>query len=320
MGDAARRHRQPDIDGLDRAVDAIKAKPQCARADIVAHQHMDEVLHQPAGAGDDRLLGDDRLEQIMQAVIDRRRDDRDERLVDAAERLIETAQEFGGKTRGERRARLVHQRADGFEAEPAQRRAGFRLTAARRRWADPPAPRLPGPRAERTEALGESATAPRPCRACRPPQAVPADRNAQALRQDRRSVSPRRRTDALSLRCRGKNRRRRCLSSPRRSGRRVARRPQRQPAQRGIVGGGIDGAHLQKTRFRPRVGQRLADRQAPPPPPPRSRRRCAGRRRRQRQGRTAGQDRPACRICWLVCGIDRLRREKALDRPARQPN
>ena len=36
MGDAARRQRQPDIDGLDRAVDAIEAKPQRARAGVVA--------------------------------------------------------------------------------------------------------------------------------------------------------------------------------------------------------------------------------------------------------------------------------------------
>ena len=126
MGNAARRRGETDIDGLDRAVDAIEAKPQRARADIVAHQHMHEILHEPAGARDDRLRRDDRLERIMQAVIDRRRDDGDERLVDAAERLVETAQEFGGKTRGKRRARLVDQRADGFEAEPAQRGAGFR--------------------------------------------------------------------------------------------------------------------------------------------------------------------------------------------------
>ena len=53
---------------------------------------MGQCLHQPAGAGDDGFLGEDRLQQIMQAVIDRRRDDGDERLVDAAERLIEAAQ------------------------------------------------------------------------------------------------------------------------------------------------------------------------------------------------------------------------------------
>ena len=76
--------------------------------------------------GNDRLLRQDRLEQITQAVIDRRRNNGDERFLDAAERLIETAKQLGRETRGKRRARLVEQRADGFEAEPAQRRAGFR--------------------------------------------------------------------------------------------------------------------------------------------------------------------------------------------------
>ena len=56
------------------------------------------------------------------------------------------------------------------------------------------------------------------------------------------------------------------FSSPqnrtRRGGRRIARRPQSKAPQRGIIGGGIDGAHLQKARFRPRVGQRLAGRKA----------------------------------------------------------
>ena len=125
MGDAARRRGKPDIDGLDRAVDAIEAKPQRARADVVAQPAHGRGLHQPAGAGDDRLRGDDRLEQIMQAVIDRRRDDRHERLVDAAERLVEAAQELGGKTRGKRRARFVDQRADGFEDRAGGARAGF---------------------------------------------------------------------------------------------------------------------------------------------------------------------------------------------------
>ena len=125
MGGAARRRREPDIERLDRAIDAVEAKPQTPRADIVAAEHVHQGLHEAAGAGDDRLPRDDRLEQIMQAVIDRRRHDRDERLVDAAERLVETAQELGGKTRGKRRARLVHERAHRFEAEPAERVAGF---------------------------------------------------------------------------------------------------------------------------------------------------------------------------------------------------
>ncbi len=91
MGNAAGRRGETDIDGLDRAIDAIKAKPKAARADVVADEHMDEILHQPAGAGDDGRRRDDRLDEIVQAVIDRRRDDGDERLVDAAECLIETA-------------------------------------------------------------------------------------------------------------------------------------------------------------------------------------------------------------------------------------
>ena len=49
---------------------------------------------------------------------------------------------------------------------------------------------------------------------------------------------------------------------PRRGGRRVARRPQRQAPQRGIVGGGIGVAHLQKFRFGPGVGQQVAGREA----------------------------------------------------------
>src|SRR5579862_5414473 len=36
MADAARRRRKPDSDGLDRTVDAIEAKPQGARSDVVA--------------------------------------------------------------------------------------------------------------------------------------------------------------------------------------------------------------------------------------------------------------------------------------------
>ncbi len=49
------------------------------------------------------------------------------------------------------------------------------------------------------------------------------------------------------------------VSAQRRGGWRVACRPQCQAAQCGIVGGGIHRAHLQKIRFRPRVGQRFAD-------------------------------------------------------------
>ena len=126
MADVARRQRQPDIDCFDRAVDIVEAKPQSAGANVVAGEHVDERLHEAIGVGDDRVMGEDRLDQITQRMIDRRRDDRHQRLVDAAERLIDAAQQLGGKARGERRARLVEQRADGLEAEPAQRGASVR--------------------------------------------------------------------------------------------------------------------------------------------------------------------------------------------------
>jgi hypothetical protein len=62
----------------------------------------------------------------MQAVIDRRRDNRRERLVEEAARLVEPAQELFGKARGKGRPRLVEQGANGFEAEPPQRGADVR--------------------------------------------------------------------------------------------------------------------------------------------------------------------------------------------------
>ncbi len=108
--------------GLGRAIDAIKGKPQRARSDVVAHEHMHEGLHQAACQRDDGLLGEDRLDEITQAVIDRRGDDGDERLIEAAERLIDPPKKRGRETRGKGRARLVEERAHGFEAEPAQRR------------------------------------------------------------------------------------------------------------------------------------------------------------------------------------------------------
>ena len=197
MRDITRRQRQPDIDSFDRAIDVVEAKPQCARADVVAGEHVNERLHEAIGVGDDRVMGEDRLDQITQRMIDRRRDDRHQRLVDAAERLIDAAQQLGRKARGERRARFVEQRADGLEAEPAQRGA-----SVRRKPQCPDRQRrqrrgfLAAGQDER-QASCESATAPRPRPACRRRQAAPAARNFFAvLQQDRRAVSPRRRTDA----------------------------------------------------------------------------------------------------------------------------
>ena len=207
--------------------------------------------------------GDDRLEQIMQAVIDRRRDDRDERLVDAAERLVETAQQFGGKTRGKGRARLVDQRADGFEAEPAQRRAGFRRKP---QGFDRQGGKRRGFLARRQNAEGRGVKArQRPGRAGRSGDGKPrrqaemaepggkiGDELLLAAEQMRRAFDVEEKTVGAVV----------SSKFQRRSGRRVARRPQGEPAQRGIVGGGIDGAHLQNARFRPRVGQGFADRKS----------------------------------------------------------
>ena len=104
------------------------------------------------------------------------------------------------------------------------------------------------------------------------------------------------------------------LFTPRRGGRRVARRPQGDAAQRGIVGCGIDCAHLQPVGFGPRIGQGFADRKA-----------CGFRRLVQggdvqAAARSNGEDEGPVRIDRLVCRGERLRREKARDRPVRQPN
>src|SRR6516165_3431189 len=107
MRDIAAWQGERDIDGRNAAVDAVEREPQAARADIVTHEHLREPLHVAARERDDRVLGEDRLEQITQRMIDRRRYDRPERLLDAAERLVDPLQQLGGKTRRKRRARLV---------------------------------------------------------------------------------------------------------------------------------------------------------------------------------------------------------------------
>ena len=54
-------------------------------------------MDRPTG---DRMVADDRFKQIIQAVINRRRGDRDKRFVAAAERLVQPAKQFVGKTCG----------------------------------------------------------------------------------------------------------------------------------------------------------------------------------------------------------------------------
>ena len=109
------------------------------------------------------------------------------------------------------------------------------------------------------------------------------------------------------------------LLVPRRGGRRIARRPQGQALERGVVGGRIDGARLQKTCFRPRIGQRLAGRKP----------RGFGRGVQRGDARSAaGGDSKNKRLFrddrifreGILRRPSRLRREKTQDRPARQPD
>ena len=294
MRDIARRQRQPDIDCLDRAVDVVEAKPQSARADVVAGEHVDERRHEAIGMGDDRVMGEDRLDEITQRVIDRRRDDRHQRLVDAAERLVDAAQELGWKARGEWRARLVEQRADGLEAEPAQRRAGLRRKPQR----------CDGQRRERRGFLAAGQNErrrlvkarQRPGRARRVGDGKPR-RQREIFSQSCSKIGEQLFLAAEQMRRAGDIEEKTVGAIgfvPRRGSRRVARRPQRQAPQRGIVGGGIGVAHLQKFRFGPGVGQQVAGREA------------GGLRRRVQGGdaraacRNDSEDERTVRINWLA--------------------
>ena len=107
--------------------------------------------------------------------------------------------------------------------------------------------------------------------------------------------------------------------APRRGGRRVARRPQPQTAERNIVGGGIDRAGLQLAGFGACVGQRLADRKA----------RCLGGFVQRGDARSAragdGKNERFARInrrmrAGRIARLFRLCGEKAQNRPARQPD
>src|SRR5947209_13031053 len=99
---AARRHGQPDVNRLDLAINAVERKPQGTRPYAIAHQSMNEILHQAGRNRDDDLLRKNRFKQIAQAVIDRRGSDGGKRLVYTAERLVETPEQLTLETRGER--------------------------------------------------------------------------------------------------------------------------------------------------------------------------------------------------------------------------
>ena len=181
-----------------------------------------------------------------------------------------------------------------FSSRAGAAQCGFPTIAARPRSACRQGPRLPYPKAEPATGIDESARSPRRRPACRRPQAAPAARKLQprgevgeqaflAAEQMAGTFDVEEKTIGAVLLAKSEKARRW----------RVARRPQGQAAQCRIVGGGIHRAHLQKIGFRPRVGQRFAERKSAVRPL-RSGRRCAGRRRPQRRGRRAVQDRPVC--------------------------
>ena len=102
--------------------------------------------------------------------------------------------------------------------------------------------------------------------------------------------------------------------TPRRSRRRIARRPQRQMPQRGGIGGSIGCAHLQMACLGARICQRLAEYEALG----------FGRFVQGGKARPAGRgkdkDERTFGINRRAAGDFRLRGEKTQDRPARQPD
>ena len=78
------------------------------------------------------LLARDRLGKLLLGDIGRDRQERGERLVLAAERAVELAQELGAETGGERRARQIEDVADAFEADARQRGDGLGRQPQRR--------------------------------------------------------------------------------------------------------------------------------------------------------------------------------------------
>src|SRR4029077_3327034 len=173
----------------------------------------------------------------------------------------------GGKGGGKRAARLVEQRACGFEAEPAQLAAGLRRKpqcgdGQRRqrrgflaRWQNQrrrfvKARQRPG----RAGRIGDGKARRQPeifsqfCSKVGEQSLLAAEQMGGAGDVEEKTVGAVGFVPNLPAQWRG--------------GRRVTRRPQGEPSQRRIVGGGIGVAHLQKSRFGPRIGQQVAGRRA----------------------------------------------------------
>src|SRR5258707_1060990 len=91
-----------------------------------------EAAREPLDAREHVLLARDRLVKAFLRHIRRDRQTRAQRLVFAAERAIELAQEIGAEAGGERRARQTENVADAFQADARQR--GDRLLRQPKRW------------------------------------------------------------------------------------------------------------------------------------------------------------------------------------------
>ena len=106
-------------DALDRAIGAKEGKLETARA-VTAHcQHSLESGREPLDGREHGLLARDRLVKALLGEIGCDRTQRAERLVLAAERAVELAQEIDAEAGGERRARQIDDVADAFQADLA---------------------------------------------------------------------------------------------------------------------------------------------------------------------------------------------------------
>ncbi len=116
----ADRTRGAGGDALDRAVGAEERKLEAARAVAARRQRRLEPRREPLDGGEHVLLARDRLVEALLGEIRRNRQARAERLVLAAERAVELAQEIGAEAGGERRARQIEDVADALQAEARQ--------------------------------------------------------------------------------------------------------------------------------------------------------------------------------------------------------
>ena len=324
LGVPARRG-EPEVERLHLAImleaclrhDSEQQQPQDARADGIARKSIGQLPQQARRRLQHVLLAQDRLEEHGLRAIDGRRNDGDERLGRAPQRLVEAAQEFRLEARGKRRARLIDELADALEAEPAhehlrlsrepergERKSlqSFRFLA---RCHDP--------------AVGGTMARHRPgragragdCRARIKPECAQAP--LEIGQQPRLAAEEMRAPRDVEEQAVGAA----CLV-PRRHDRRVAQAPERQLAQGGGIGGRIGIARLQVEHLGAGIGEQLAFHETALP-----RRAVEGDDARAALARRDEDERPACRR-HASTGVSRrgggLRAQQARDRPRPQPD